>query len=84
MLKEYRKDTLFENCQLCGEKILDHESFYLDDGSYFIKGYCAHKECVEEPTPDMPGYEKLRKEMRENMHLVIQADKTGSVTSDEV
>ena len=84
MLKEYRDKAFSTHCQLCGEEISDEESFYFDDGSYFVSGYCVHQACAEEHTPDMPGYTKLRKEMREDMILVNPSKKDDSVKSNDV
>lgn len=72
------------HCQLCGEEILDEEAFYFDDGSYFIRGYCIHQVCAEEQTPNMPGYTKLRNEMRENMTLINPLQEKDSVKNDGV
>lgn len=84
MLKEYRDKAFSTRCQLCGEEISDEESFYFDDGSYFILGYCVHQACAEEHTPDMPGYTKLRNEMRENMMIVNPSQKDNSVKRNDV
>ena len=79
MLKKYRDKAFSTHCQLCGEEILDEEAFYFDDGSYFIRGYCIHQVCAEEQTPNMPGYTKLRNEMRENMTLINPLQEKDSV-----